>query len=181
MSGTPTMLIDILNNEDFDTYDTSTMRYVSGGGAPVTQSLINETTAKMGARVSQLPVYFRLWLLLFSSLLVTEWQRIPVVRFQQMVWWILTKPAALSVAHFLVSKLKLLTQKLSKNYLLILLVNCAHVDTCSSSVRIIFSPWPSHYLYSKCKLYIKDMLTMMQKHKKVCFLTVGGALEILLC
>ena len=59
MSGTPTMLIDILNNEDFDTYDTSTMRYVSGGGAPVTQSLINET-AKMGARVSQLPVYFRL-------------------------------------------------------------------------------------------------------------------------
>ena len=51
MSGTPTMLIDILNNEDFDTYDTSTMRYVSGGGAPVTQSLINETTAKMGARV----------------------------------------------------------------------------------------------------------------------------------
>ena len=60
MSGTPTMLIDILNNEDFDTYDTSTMRYVSGGGAPVTQSLINETTAKMGARVSQLPVYFRL-------------------------------------------------------------------------------------------------------------------------
>ena len=59
MSGTPTMLIDILNNEDFDTYDTSTMRYVSGGGAPVTQSLINETTAKMGARVSLHPVYFR--------------------------------------------------------------------------------------------------------------------------
>lgn len=72
MSGTPTMLIDILNNEDFDTYDTSTMRYVSGGGAPVTQSLINETTAKMGARVSQLPVEFRFLLLSFSFLLVME-------------------------------------------------------------------------------------------------------------
>ena len=47
-----------------------------------------------------------------------------------------------------------------------------------------FSQWPWRYFmftFLKYNVYVKGMLTMMQKLKKVCSLMVGGALETLPC
>ena len=54
MSGTPTMMIDIINNPDRTDYDISSLRFLSVGGAPVTTSLIKDCDEKLNARV----IYF---------------------------------------------------------------------------------------------------------------------------
>ena len=51
MSGTPTMMIDIINNPDRTDYDISSLRFLSVGGAPVTTSLIKDCDEKLNARV----------------------------------------------------------------------------------------------------------------------------------
>ena len=51
MSGTPTMIIDIIANEDRESYDYSTLRYLSVGGAPVTRSLIRDCQSKLNSQV----------------------------------------------------------------------------------------------------------------------------------
>ena len=53
MSGTPTMIIDIIANEDRENYDYSTLRYLSVGGAPVTRSLIRDCESKLNSQVNQ--------------------------------------------------------------------------------------------------------------------------------
>jgi len=52
MSGTPTMMIDIINNPERTDYDVSSLRYLSVGGAPVTTSLIKDCDEKLDARIS---------------------------------------------------------------------------------------------------------------------------------
>ena len=52
MLGTPTMIIDILNNEDLLDYNVSSLRYLTVGGAPVTTSLVAECEEKLGAEIN---------------------------------------------------------------------------------------------------------------------------------
>ena len=44
---TPTMMLDLLNHEDFDDYDTSSVAYQFAGGAPVTPELVRIAKQKM--------------------------------------------------------------------------------------------------------------------------------------